>query len=148
MGFSLGYNARGNPVLTTEGELPPLEGGAAWQILGGGGGVYRPEYKFAAGAIVGTPETGLTWSARIMSTGPVDTRVVTRALAVSAAVFAQDGTPLQQLGVQVVDDYTWALEAPPAQPGPTQAVTILVTAQRAGLITTLRTFAVLLVAGV
>ena len=149
MGFSIGYNANGDPVMTLVGDLPEVSPpGAPWQILGGGGGVYRPEYSFAQGAVTGTPATGLTWGAKVLSAGSTDRRVAVSGWRVNAAVFAQDGTPLQPLTCQVADEWTWSVEVPKLEPGPARAVIVLVTAQNPTLITTLRTFSVLLVAGV
>ena len=145
MGFEVGYDSNGNPSLTMTGEPPPLEGGAAWQILGGGGGVYRPEYQYAQGAVTGTPATGITWGAKVLSAGSADRQVVTREWSVQAALFTPEGVPIKPLACQVVDDHTWEIEAPPPIVG---LAILLVTAQKPGLITTLRTFAVLLVAGV
>ena len=144
MGFEVGYDSHGNPSMVLTGEPPALDAGEPWGLLGGGGGVYRPEYEYAQGTVTGTPATGLTWGARVLSAGSMDRKVVTREWSVQAALFTPEGAPIQPLSCQVVDDYRWAIEAPPPIAG---LAILLVTAQRAGLITTLRTFAVLLVRG-
>ena len=144
MGFQVGFDAHGNPSMVMTGEPPALDAGEPWRLLGGGGGVYRPEYQYAQGTVTGTPAAGLTWSAKVLSAGSADRKVVTREWSVQAALFTPEGAPIQPLSCQVVDDCTWAIEAPPPIAG---LAILLVTAQRAGLITTLRTFAVLLVRG-
>jgi hypothetical protein len=148
MGYGLKYDSLGTPTVEVLGALPDVyPAGAAWMVLGGGGGMFLPEYEGAFGMASGAPAIGLRWGATIMTAAPTEQQQEVAGWAVSAALFQADGTAVQPLACSVLDAKTWAIEMPTLPAGPKRVMIVSVTSRKPGATTTLRTPVLLLVAG-
>ena len=93
--LSLTYDSQGAPVVSAGGDLPEVyPAGAPWMILGGGGGIYQPEYGGAFGMVNGDAATGLRWGATVMTASAEDQEQVVADWSVQAALFTAEGQPL------------------------------------------------------
>lgn len=145
--LSLTYDSQGAPVVSTDGDLPEVyPAGAAWMILGGGGGIYQPEYGGAFGMVNGDAATGLRWGATVMTASAEDQEQVVADWGVQAALFTAEGQPLGPIAVSLLNAKAWALQMPVLAAGPKRVVIVMVTARKPGVATTLRTPGLILVA--
>lgn len=147
MPMSLTYDSLGNPTVSVDGDLPDIyPSGAAWMLLGGGGGTFQAEYNGAMGWLSGAPTTGLRWGAVIMQAGPEDQVQTVADWTLSAALYEADGTPIYPLACQVVSATEWAISFSPPS-GARRVVIVGVTARKPGVTPTLRTPGLILIAG-
>ncbi len=145
--LSLTYDSLGAPVVSASGDLPDLyPAGVPWMVLGGGGGVYQPEYDGAFGMVMGDAAAGLRWGATIMTANPEDQEQAVADWSVQAALFEADGRPVAPLSCRVLGAKAWAVDLPVLPAGPKRVMIVMVTARKPGVATTMRTPGLLLVA--